>query len=373
VNVETRGRAAAQGLRSATAVDVEAGLLHLRRTRRRRDLGRVVATCAVVAAVVAGAFAVVDRQKTAVPPAKDPEVVNGQIVNAGDRQFGGVSTLPSERPYPLWQAVDPTSGAFLYASESAPMVVVDQSGTVADIECAQVPCDLGPYPGNAAFGPGEDEVTFTIPEFAKSAQTLRIVGYDGEVRKEIDLSAAGIPEDVGPSLIAWSPDGRQLAMAMDKTAEVWLLAGDGGGARLLHREEAPQPLVNDRYANNPVVVDLAWSPDGSRLGILVANDLQREEGEPGSPSQPLPRLITVPAEGGEAQALHTFDFRDPHGSVPSNYIRNWAFAWSPDGTRIAVTNEGGIAEISATNGTVLAEHEGVNDYGPLVWLLATYD
>lgn len=369
MNVETRGRAAAEGLRSATGVDVEAGLSRLRRTRRRRDTGRVVAACAVVAAVAAGTFATIDRQGTALPPAKDPEVVNGPIINAGERLFGAVPTLPSEGPYPLWQAADPTSGAFLYASEGAPMVIVDETGVVADIGCGRVPCDLGPYPGNAAFGPGEDELTFTLTsESAESAQTLRIIGYDGDVREDIDLSQAGMPEGSGPDLIAWSSDGRQLAMAMDETPEVWIIADDGSEARLVHREDAPQQLVDGRYVNEPVVVDLAWSPDGSRLGILVANGSQGEEGDPGDPSHPLPRLIAVPAQGGGAQTLHTFDFRDPHSTVPANYVRNWAFAWSPDGTRIAVTHEGGIAEISATDGAVLAEHKGFNDYGPLAWL-----
>lgn len=368
MNVETRGRAAAEALRSATAVDVEAGLSRLRRTRRRRDAGRVVAACAVVAAVAAGTVAIVDRQEEPVPPANDPEVINGPIINAGEREFGSVPTLPSERPYPLWQAADPSSGAFLYASEGAPIAIVDETGTVAEIGCVQVPCDLGPYPGNAAFGPGEDEVTFTIAPFAASADTLRIVGYDGEVREEMDLSHAGIPEGSAPRLIAWSPDGRQLAMAMDETPEVWIIAEDGSGARPVHREEAPQQRVDGRYVNKPRVVDLAWSPDGSRLGILVANVFQGEVGDPGDPSHPLPRLIVVPAQGGAAQTLHTFDFRDPHGTAPSNYIRNWAFAWSPDGTRIAVSNEGGIAEISATDGTVLADHPGFDDYGPLVWL-----
>jgi len=368
VNVETRGWAAAEGLRSATSVDVEAGLSRLRRTRRRRDVGRVVAACALVGAIAAGAFAT-DREETS-QPAKDPEVSNGPIINAGERQFGSVPTLPSERPYPLWQAADPSSGAFLYASDGGPVTIVDETGTVAEIECVHVPCDLGAYPGNAAFGPGEGEVTFTIPDFTEPAKTLRIVGYDGDVREEMDVPKAALP-DTDVELIAWSPDGRQLAVAMDSGSgpdEVWIVSRDGSGAGLVHRQQAPRELIDGRYVNEPVMVDLAWSPDGSRLGILVAHQIQGEVGDPADPSHPLPRLIAVPVDGGEAQTLHTFDFRNPHGSVASNYIRNWAFAWSPDGKRIAVTNEGGIAEISATDGTVLTEHPGVDDYGPLVWL-----
>jgi len=366
VNVETRGRAAAEGLRSATSVNVEAGLSRLRRTRRRRAVGRVVVACAAVAAVAGATLVAIDREES-VPPAKDPELGNGPIINAGERQFGTLPTLPSERPYPLWQGVDPASGSFLYALEgSGGVAIVDESGTVAEVECPRA-CELGPYPGEAAFGPGDDELTLSgAGEFGAPPPSLLIIGYDGDVREEIDLSDAGLPGS-GPKLIAWSPDGRELAVAMDDTPEVWIIPRGGSRARLVHREEAPQ-LVEGRYDNPPVVVDLAWSPDGSRLGILVANSYQGNEGEPGSPSKPLPRLIAVPAEGGDAQTLHTFDFRNPNSTVPGNFIREWAFAWSPDGKRIAVTSEGGIAEISATDGTVLAEHPGVDDYGPLAWL-----
>jgi hypothetical protein len=366
VNVETRGRAAAEGLRSATSVNAEAGLSRLRRTRRRRDMGRLVAVCALVAAVAGGTVVVLDREAR-VAPVKEPEPVNGPIVNAGERQFETTPTLPSERPYPLWQGADPPSGSFLYALEGdGGVAIVDESGPVAEVECPHA-CELGAYPGEVAFGPGDDELTFIPAQLDKPAASLTIVGYDGEVREEFDLSEAGLPTS-GPDLIAWSPDGRELAVALDGTPEVWIVPRDGSGARLAHREEAPRQLVEGRFVNSPVMVDLAWSPDGSRLGILIAYSLQREEGEPADPAHPLPRLIAVPAQGGNAQTLYTFDFRNPHSTVAANFIREWAFAWSPDGKRIAVTSEGGIAEISATDGTVLAEHPGVDDYGPLAWL-----
>ena len=367
MNVEMRGREAAEGLRLATKVDVEAGLSDLRRTRRRRDAARLVAACSIIAAIIGGGFLVMDRGVPAPPPpAKDPGLRNGLIIHAGDREFGKTPSLPNEPQYPLWQGADPASGSFLYAESR--VAIVKKSGTVAEVECPIQPCEFGPYPGDVAFGPGEDEVTFTIPnEYGKPPQSLQIVGYDGDIREEIDLPGAALP-DRSFGLVTWSPDGRELAVAMDDTPEVWIIARDGSRARLVHREEAPQKLVDGRYDNPPVVVDLAWSPDGSRLGILVANRHQGNEGEPGSPSKPLPRLIAVPAEGGDAQTLHTFDFRNPNSTVPGNFIREWAFAWSPDGKRIAVTSDGGIAEISTTDGTVLTQHPGYGVSGPITWL-----
>lgn len=373
MNVETRGRAAAAALRAATSVDVEAALSRLRRTRRRRDVGRVVAACAVVAGLSGGVYLAVDRDENDVRPAEHPDPGNGPIVNAGGREFGGTPDLPSEPTYPLWQAVDAASGTFLYALEGTSRVaIVDESGPVEEVDCP-FPCELGPYPGKVVFGPGDDELTFTVPsQFEEPPAAVAVVGYDGETRERLDISDPALP---GRSfkLISWSPDGRQLAVAMESpfrasTAEVWIIPRDGSEARLAHREEAPQQLVGGRWVNTPVIVDLAWSPDGRRIGILVANELQGTEGGPGDAAHPLPRLVAVPADGGKARTLHTFDFRNTHSTVAGNYIRVWAFAWSPDGKRIAVTHEGGIAEISVTDGTVLTEHPGVDDYGPLVWL-----
>ena len=50
MSVETRGRQAADGLRRSTTFDVESGLARVRRTRQRRDLGRVAAAAVVLAA-----------------------------------------------------------------------------------------------------------------------------------------------------------------------------------------------------------------------------------------------------------------------------------------------------------------------------------
>lgn len=377
MNVETRGRTAAEGLRSATPVDVEAGLSRLRRTRRRRDIGRVVAAGAVVAAVAGGSFAAMDRDEK-VLPADDPALRNGQIINAGEREFGAVPTLPTESPYPLWQGADPASGSFMYAVERLPaladvVAIVDESGTVAQVACPTQPCAFSPYPGQVAFGPGAEELTFTSSSSpAEPPRSLMIVGFDGDIREEIHLPEDALPDD-SFQLMAWSPDGRELAVALEydfeaRTGEVWAISRTGGEARLIHREQAPEELVDGSHVNTPLIVDLAWSPDGTRLGILVANEFQGEEGAPAEPARPHPRLIAIPAEGGDPQTLHTFEFRNPHSTVPGNYVRNWAFAWSPDGQRIAVTHEGGIAELAADDGSVLAEHPAFDLYGPLVWL-----
>jgi hypothetical protein len=59
-----------------------------------------------------------------------------------------------------------------------------------------------------------------------------------------------------------------------------------------------------------------------------------------------------------------------------DYGVTFPFAWSPDGTRIAVAGEGGVEEISAVDGQVLARPPGVgvDDEGynqDLAWLPAS--
>lgn len=370
MNVDARGREAAERLRAATSVDVEESLARLRRMRRQGDLVRVVAACAVVAAVALGSLVALERESS-VPPADSPALGNGPIVAAGERQFGATPTLPRKSPYPLWQGVDPLSGSFLYASDSS-VAIVDETGAAAEFLCPSQPCGLSPYPGRAAFGPGDGELTFTGPSrFGQPPRTLVIVGYDGDVREEVDLAGTALP-DRSFRQITWSPDGRLLAVSMEsplgsRTGEVWVVPRDGGEARLLHREKAPQELVDGKYINTPVIADLAWSPDGSRLGMLTVPWYQGDPTLPADPSRPRPQLLEVDAEGRSVRTLHTFD-HSQSGVVPSNFVRVWAFAWSPDGRRIAVTTENGVAEISATDGALLATHRSYGLQGPLAWL-----
>lgn len=73
MSLETRARAATQGLRAATAVDTEAGLAQLRRTHRRRSATRAAAAAVAVAATIVGGAALVGDRDTAQPaPAAPP-------------------------------------------------------------------------------------------------------------------------------------------------------------------------------------------------------------------------------------------------------------------------------------------------------------
>jgi hypothetical protein len=58
----------------------------------------------------------------------------------------------------------------------------------------------------------------------------------------------------------------------------------------------------------------------------------------------------------------------PQARYRSNRGFDWAgnVAWSPDGTRIAVRTRNHITEISAKDGSVIAQHPHIG--GWLIWL-----
>jgi WD40-like Beta Propeller Repeat len=132
-----------------------------------------------------------------------------------------------------------------------------------------------------------------------------------------------------------------------------------------------------------LVVDLAWSPDGRNLGVVVATN---DEG--GLAAGEWPRLVALRLDPGQpvrADELDTYDDKvrlvGTEGLLPDHYFFEFAFAWSPDGTRIAVPSQGEVAEISADDGHVLARLPSERDfevggqgalfdggYGPLAWL-----
>ncbi|MEO6715029.1 MAG: hypothetical protein ABIM89_16600 [Mycobacteriales bacterium] len=308
---------------------------------------------------------------------------NGQIIHTGGESDpllqSAAPALPSAPPYPQWEAYDPDAGSFLYllGDNYELVTILDRAGLQAQFTCpATATCTVG------GFGPGPDEVTAA----GKGADlTAQVIGFDGTVRDTLDLSAAvtgqGTPADPGQRLgdLAWSPDERRLAVSTEPAfgcdptrvaceARVWLFDRNGGEPRLVYTEHTPGELVGGESPNTPVILELAWSPDGSRLGIVVGNQLVPESGKDDA-SQPLPRLVAVPVGGGDAQTLFTYDNdHHPGGFFGNGLGRHFAFAWSPDGNRVAVTSNGGIAEISATDGAVLAEHPGKKIHGPIAWL-----
>lgn len=373
MNLDARARAAAEGLRSATTVNAESGLARLRRTHRRRGLTRVAASVAVLAGLAGGGALAINEEDRSVRPAEHGLVENGIVVDSvgGDDDDGEtppskLAPLADATPYPVWQAFDQDSGRFLFTGNEGPGSFFDSTSTVRvlapglDAPVATITCD-----GEChwpAFGPGPDEVTALVEQSGWPPRTAHVYGFDGSLRDEIDVS--GVWEGGGVVDIAWSPDGSRLAVSTftgaltgarepsclgaECAGRVWILDRAGGDPVLLHRQDTPGRT--GRFP--PLLMDLAWAPDGERLALISAAWLP-EEADP-------PRLVVVAVKSGQAETIREFD--DCGGCNPASY----GFAWSPDGTRIAVTDGAEIAQLSS-DGTTTFSPLG-SGKGPIAWL-----
>ncbi|MBI2407445.1 MAG: S9 family peptidase [Gemmatimonadetes bacterium] len=125
----------------------------------------------------------------------------------------------------------------------------------------------------------------------------------------VDLSPAG--DRVLYTVTGWEHANANAAKGdtalgdrHDRRSHVWIVAANGGAARQL--------TFSERGETNP-----QWSPDGSLIAFTSAR------GAAAGDDAARPQLWILPADGGEAWQLTAA--RDGVG----------AYAWSPDGTRIA--------------------------------------
>jgi Tol biopolymer transport system component len=228
-------------------------------------------------AVGALAFAGLGRTLFQAPPQPPPTVRS--------LTYSGTSRNPSMSP-------DGRFVAFISNRDGTSRVWLKQLATGEEVALTS---------GNdiaALLSPDSSTVLIARRETDKTdLYSVPLVG--GEPRRLVaDTSAAD-----------WSPDGRQLVVARDRDgrSQLLLVPSDGGEERLLVEQEAR-------------VLDLAWSPDGSRILVRSAsrvNSISQQE------------LATVDVEGGERREV----YRIQAGTLSSNPIWDGAdallFAWSP--------------------------------------------
>ncbi|HEU4912765.1 MAG TPA: hypothetical protein VFV76_12785 [Actinomycetes bacterium] len=296
---------------------------------------------------------------------------NGQITIA-ERYLAG-----DARAY-QWRAFDAASETGLFVTEGhrgdEDLTVVGRTGPIATLTCAR---DLRCPPLDnwlsfaATLGPGADEVTVASGDGA-----AQVIGYDGSLRRTIDLTAT-IADGEDVRGLRWSPDGGRLAVTTihqergewRSASRVWLVDREGGNAQLAYSLWQDRQAWVDRQSrkDTPSGFDgtgviwtasgWGWSPDGQSLLLDIVIGTNRSD------VVVLHLLPDGAASPVMAQTLYH-----------SNRHFDWAgnVAWSPDGTRIAVrTSPPGpeykhrVTEISAEDGSVIAQHGHLN--GWLIW------
>lgn len=136
------------------------------------------------------------------------------------------------------------------------------------------------------------------------------------------------PWPVAPRPLAWSPDGRRLAVTGQPLLEpfidtdpVVIDLATGEQVMLLDDGHAGSIYGSD---DGPATVDMVptWSPDGTQLAFwrwtVNADDILSA-----------PEVIVVPADGGEPRTV----FAQPEASPD---LRLVDLAWSPDGQTLAL-------------------------------------
>jgi hypothetical protein len=288
-----------------------------------------------------------------------PDVVNGRIVNAE----------PAKRPPASWCPDcdfsiphDRAGDVALYLRRAGTqrsgstwtdgIAVVGPRGVDLQISCpADFPClEKGSAPraedlaqvdwqyagwGPVVLGPADGEFSMSL-----FPQRIDVRSYDGRELRSVRLR--GLAEDEVVDELAWSPDGRQLAVVTIRwtaTARLWIFDADGrhGKVRYTGHEESFAYLE-----------DLAWSPTGESLSVL-------EGDEYGQPARGV-YLVVVGTEAGKARKIYWWSGGPGGGGT---------HVWSPDGQRIAVEVGRRLLELSVDDGRVLARHQRVRDP---VWL-----
>jgi TolB protein len=221
-----------------------------------------------------------------------------------------------------------------------------------------------------------------------------------------------------PDQLAWSPDGNWIAYSRGES-ELWLVKPDGtdahriaavgispswspdgtkiayeGGASLTYGEGTGKVVIANADGSNPRILakgyDPAWSPDGRELAFADRDGVS-VVGVDG-----LNRRLVIPAGSAPAwspdgsmfaftksvyiastqQWTNSIMVANADGSDPRTLVESDVFAdnlsWSPDGSEIVFTGEGGCSRDPAEQTVCEIHPDGSNEQPLTLGLQAAY-
>ncbi|HEX7013195.1 MAG TPA: S9 family peptidase [Steroidobacteraceae bacterium] len=180
--------------------------------------------------------------------------------------------------------------------------------------------------------------TVTHADLAKDEKVSHIWMASWDGKRTVQLTYSKRSE----SHPRWSPDGKFLAFLTsrgedDEPAQVWLLDRLGGEA---------QPLTGF----NGEVVDFEWSPDSSRLALIVRDEDPERRRKAEEKKTPAPIVIDryyfkedeTGYLGARRQHLYVFDVASRQAQLLTSGPYDESLpSWSPDGSRIAFFSKRG--------------------------------
>ncbi|WGY03308.1 hypothetical protein QI633_05985 [Nocardioides sp. QY071] len=302
-------------------------------------------------------------------PAGDVDVVAGVQLNPDGAALSPDGTrlaAPCEERLCVW---DTTTGRLVrrldggevaaFTPDGARIVTADGPDVV--VRDATTGAEVERLEGHRA-GDDTDDASPAVRDLAVSTDGLvASAGSDGTVRLWSDGAAAGVIEPEGDLAtdLAFSPDGRQLAVAStDSPAEVWDVApvhrawvldtepaqqgslawrldgqqlasasaAPGDGAAVLLWDTTTHRQVDETTGS---ATDLAWSPDGSTLAMAVRS--------------PDGLALWRPADGG------------PRSLSTAAGLQ--AVRWSPDGRTVHTVAVDGVRSWAVATGTASAPYQ----------------
>jgi Tol biopolymer transport system component len=272
-----RDRAGADTRPPVTAVAVA------RRARRRRTLNAVAASAALLVLVMGGA--------------------------ALARSVGSDEVLP-----PPAVPVTPQHNGVLVTYGSAGLTAVSPDGTAS----APFLAEQGPEgsDGSSVWGqrwsPDGSRLAFLAGRWSPNSDDDTVALYVSDADGSHIRKLTGCPEVYACGVafrsgLAWSPDGRSIALA---SGHLYVVDVADGARRRLPAGE--------------LVLAPAWSPDGSVIAVARGGQVR-----------------TVPADAGPGDTSTVRTLVDGLRDVSS-------LDWSPDGTRLVVSAADGLHVVDAT-------------------------